>query len=118
MNRIIALIITLCVFFVANAKKKEAKFGYVFFESEKNWVVEDSLIRISVTITSHSYTDKVVATRSFSSDAWVSIEVENMSDEIVYIDLGSSFFYETNSRKCFGIIHKQLSQTGFLPEVQ
>ena len=62
MNKIITIILTLCVSFAANAKKKDAKFGYLFFESEKNWVAEDSLIRSSASIVSNddTYTDPVL----------------------------------------------------------
>jgi len=91
MNRIIAIIITLCVFFVVNAKKKEAKFGYIFFESEKNWVVEDSLIRVSVLIASDTQSNNGFCA-SYTSHPCITVKVENLSDEIVYIDLGSSFF--------------------------
>ncbi len=91
MNRIITIILTLCVSFVVNAKKNEAKFGYLFFESEKNWVAEDSLIRLSASITSFAHTDKLIGSRAFSSNAWITVKVENPSDDILYIDLGSSF---------------------------
>jgi len=92
MNRIITIILALCVAFAVNAKKKEAKFGYLFFESEKNWVAEDSLIRVSASITSNTDTFVDLLIRFYTSNPWITVKVENLSDEIVYIDLGSSFF--------------------------
>ena len=70
--------------------KKDAKCAYVYFDSDDNWVIQDSLIKITTAISSFQYTDKI-GSRTFTSTATVLFSLENLSDEILYVDLGSSF---------------------------
>lgn len=73
---------------------KNAKYAYMFFESENGNHQTDSLINISVDLLPY-----------WTPDGWglqvnnpmVKVAIENISEDVLFIDLGSSFF--SNNKK-------------------
>lgn len=82
------------------AKPKKANFYYLFFSPEKETVAEDSLLRISLKIEPRCEYWRDLD-RNLYNNPIVVIELENKSEDIVYIDLARCFINRNKKSQMF-----------------
>ena len=82
------------------AKPKKASFYYLFFSPEKETGVEDSLLRISMDSHSNCAYWRDLGRNLFNNPLIV-IELENKSEDIVYIDLARCFINRNKKSQMF-----------------
>lgn len=100
MKRFLMLICFALTIICVQAKPKKANFYYMFFSPEREMVVEDSLLRISLGIDPNCqyYRD---LDRHLNNNPLIVLELENKSEDIVYIDLARSFINRNKKSQMF-----------------
>lgn len=67
----------------AESKAKKAKFGYLFFEAENDWVKQDSIVSIGVNIGEGGGWNNFVPVGC--------VCIRNITDDVIYVDMGQCF---------------------------